>query len=353
MMVRTTDLFWSIGVLSNMYPGSKVTIPSSAYSLSMNLCIAVNFWDTGPEAIGEDMHMYLKCFFSTNGRLIVKSIFSPISSCNIEGCGEGVKGYFSGIFARYVQAKRHLWGSLDTGYVIRRSLMSVLSPDEDLKVSLKNAATKNKGGETTGVIPFTTLATLWLRVIEAHIFMAQLLPMLFFTSFMDPPSLPSGPAFIYDLRVYYWSLVENSGYAHLITYTFFVMAICRSTTIPFSLLTWSFYEKYYQWVGIDRWKLQKQIENPPITLKQEPQTISKDQPEVQYLGLRPSLTSERKMPFNCFDWLITAQVGVTLLFLPVIVAQLSHLWTDKLEYLVAAKPMVERRPHLEELVVES
>ena len=97
VFVRVTDMFWSIGVMSNLYHDSPVKIPCSAYSVSMTLAISVNFWDAGAEAIGEDLHMYLKCFFATKGHVIMKSIFSPASQCNIEGEGSGILGYISGM----------------------------------------------------------------------------------------------------------------------------------------------------------------------------------------------------------------------------------------------------------------
>lgn len=96
VFVRVTDMFWSIGVMSNLYKNSPIKIPCSAYSLSMDLAVSVGFWDSGPEAIGEDMHMYLKCLFATKGHVIVKSIYSPASQCNIEGEGIGYRGWFSG-----------------------------------------------------------------------------------------------------------------------------------------------------------------------------------------------------------------------------------------------------------------
>lgn len=42
--------------MSNLYAESGVKIPCSAYSLAMDLAVAVGFWDSGPEAMGEDMH---------------------------------------------------------------------------------------------------------------------------------------------------------------------------------------------------------------------------------------------------------------------------------------------------------
>jgi len=77
--------------------GSPVKIPCSAYSLSMDLAMGCGGWDAGPEAVGEDMHMYLKCFFKTQGKVKVITIWSAASQCNVEGSGKGVSGYISGM----------------------------------------------------------------------------------------------------------------------------------------------------------------------------------------------------------------------------------------------------------------
>lgn len=45
--------------LSNM---RNMIFPCSTYSLSMVLAQAVNYWDPGYEAVGEDMHMYVSDF---------------------------------------------------------------------------------------------------------------------------------------------------------------------------------------------------------------------------------------------------------------------------------------------------
>jgi hypothetical protein len=94
-------------------PGSQAIIPTSAYSLSLTLAAGVGFHDTDSIAIGEDMHMYIKCQFATQGHLISKVIYSPASQLNVVGeAGPGaLSGYWNGHVARYKQALRHMWGS--------------------------------------------------------------------------------------------------------------------------------------------------------------------------------------------------------------------------------------------------
>jgi hypothetical protein len=65
--------------------------------------------------------MFIKTLFCTGGNLISETVYSPASQLDV--CSEdnrGYKGYFNDSKARYKQALRHLWGSLDSGYVLTR-----------------------------------------------------------------------------------------------------------------------------------------------------------------------------------------------------------------------------------------
>ena len=119
--VRTADLMWAGAGLSSMYQSSSVCIPTSVYSLPMTLVEHVGGWDTGPGAIGEDLHMYLKCFFALSGHIKVQVIYAAASQCNVSSDAPGLLGYYDGLKARYKQALRHMWGSLDTGFAIRQT----------------------------------------------------------------------------------------------------------------------------------------------------------------------------------------------------------------------------------------
>lgn len=120
--VRTADLMWAGAGLSSLYAGSTVCIPTSVYSVPMTLVEHVGGWDTGPNAIGEDMHMYLKCFFALSGNLTVKVVYAAASQCNVSSDAQGIRGYIGGLHARYNQALRHMWGALDSGFAIRESI---------------------------------------------------------------------------------------------------------------------------------------------------------------------------------------------------------------------------------------
>lgn len=122
-IVRVADILWSAGGMSGLYRGSAIAPPTSVYSLSLELVDRVGGWDCDAEAIGEDLHMYVKCFFALNGNLTCRTILSPVSQSNVAGGGKGgIRGIITDMEARYKQALRHMWGSLDSGFAIRKAV---------------------------------------------------------------------------------------------------------------------------------------------------------------------------------------------------------------------------------------
>lgn len=129
---------WALAGLSSIYTGSGAKIPTSAYSLSLSLASNVGFHDAGPQAIGEDMHMFIKCLFSTGGNLISETIYSPASQLDVvAGERGGLQGFWNDHVARYKQAIRHMWGSLDTGYGYTRLINSDYQyhPETELSIT--------------------------------------------------------------------------------------------------------------------------------------------------------------------------------------------------------------------------
>ncbi|KAJ3195415.1 hypothetical protein HK101_000257, partial [Irineochytrium annulatum] len=375
VFVRVTDMFWSIGVMSNLYPSSPVKIPCSAYSVSMDLVIAVGFWDAGPEAIGEDMHMYLKCFFCTGGRVIVKSIFSPASQCNIEGNGQkGISGWVSAMRARYTQARRHLWGSLDTGYALRRALLGILVPGYERVIQLKNAPVDKLGKEDRlAGFDLGALFSLFHRLLEAHILMGHFFVLMLISSFI----LPISSAISMNLATYLWSFLSTENvhpYVELVVNLGFWI---RLACIPPNIVMFYYYEKYHQWVGFERWALQEEDRMDEIRTKMnhsQKSIIDPHYPQhsihesdrrtgeavvamagvtipsrhrslrVQHLGKRAQLASAREFPKSIFDWFNIPISGFLFYVVPQFDAQISQLWTDALVYEVAAKPQLARPP---------
>ncbi len=118
-LVRVADLLWAGAGLSGHYQSSSICPPTSVYSLALSLVDRAGGWDAGEDAIGEDLHMYIKCFFALNGNLTTRSVFSPASHSNVHSDGTGIRGFYEDIMARYKQALRHMWGALDSGFVLR------------------------------------------------------------------------------------------------------------------------------------------------------------------------------------------------------------------------------------------
>ncbi|CAO3591766.1 unnamed protein product [Absidia cylindrospora] len=114
--VRVTDITWSAMVMSNLSNSRGLSFPCSTYSLSMMLAERVDYWDTDADAVGEDMHMWLKCFFKTNGQVRTAPIYVPINLTNVQ-----TEGYLSNVNARYVQAKRHYNGVADVAYTLKNA----------------------------------------------------------------------------------------------------------------------------------------------------------------------------------------------------------------------------------------
>ncbi|KAI9199259.1 uncharacterized protein BJ171DRAFT_602033 [Polychytrium aggregatum] len=307
-IVRAGDNVWATSVMSNLYRSSAVKFPCSAYSLSMDLARAVGFWDCGPEAIGEDMHMYLKCYFATEGRVRIQPIYSPASQSNVQE-----SGYFKTLYARYVQGQRHMWGSLDTSYTIYRSIMA--SVRRKSCPEFKGKPRHNIRGGCSFCLP--RLAVLLQRVLEAHVLLCHAIMMIFITFL----TLPSGSFSVGSVAASY---LRSEPLHPYVTLSLWLAGWMRfAGTLPF-LVTVAYYERYHQWVGIHRWR-------------------ADDSGAARMLGKRPQLISRRTY-WNLLDWAALPIGAVLFVVVPTIQAQLSHFWTDRLIYQVSSKPVLEMPP---------
>ena len=85
--------------------------------------------------------MYLKCYFKTKGRFQTKIIYSPASHTNVYSDVKGIRGIFANVYSRYQQALRHMWGSLDSGYAVRKGIEALFRRnDEKLASWLSSSA---------------------------------------------------------------------------------------------------------------------------------------------------------------------------------------------------------------------
>ena len=98
-VTRVTDIFWAAASvhflffslssprpddslhirsgIGGIYPSSGAKLPTSAYSVSLALAVQIGFWDAGPQAIGEDMHMFCKSMLDTRGNVRPPSPLPP------------------------------------------------------------------------------------------------------------------------------------------------------------------------------------------------------------------------------------------------------------------------------------
>lgn len=127
---------------------------------------------------------------------------------------------------------------------------------------------------------------------------------------------------------YLWSLWSTSD-PHPILQTALNLGVwLRFLAIPPLVSMLFFYEKYHQWASSDRWKDGSLL----------------DGSRARHLGRRPSLVSIRSSWWHLTDWIFIPVSGILFLTAPQLHAHISQLWTDKLDYLVASKPVLELRP---------
>lgn len=108
-IVRLASYVTSQHELANLADPNATRVPYSTYSISAELASAVKGWD--PDWISEDWHMALKCFLSTQGRVRVSPIFLPILNYAPEG-----DSLYETLSARWDQAKRHALGYSELVY---------------------------------------------------------------------------------------------------------------------------------------------------------------------------------------------------------------------------------------------
>ena len=118
MLTRIYDIFHSYASMSSLWSYYDLTFPLSNYTLSYNLAKRIGFWDTVPEAIGEDFHMVMKAQFKTKHNIKPTPIYVPFNQVNISTGN----GYCADIKARFWQAERHAKGVADVAYCMKMFL---------------------------------------------------------------------------------------------------------------------------------------------------------------------------------------------------------------------------------------
>lgn len=335
-LVRTADVLWCAAGMSGLYNGSVLSPPTSVYSVPLGLVDRVGGWDTDAEAIGEDLHMFVKCFFATNGNLTCRSIMSPVSQSNItSGSGGGIRGAALDIWARYNQAIRHMWGALDSGFALRqgarlwrdrkittrtfRPLHQNTGDDSDCYLP-DNQATgtddveaQAESGVFSDVVRETIKEPHWERIFYMYhrLFEAHFLPV-----HMAVLVVSSG--------IYAW-IAEGNGDPNGLNWTFTIAAILR--TVGFMAIGGYLflYESYHR-----------------LALKARER-------DMRHAGLDSGMSfSHRSLRKNILDYTLIPLVAPLYGTLPAMQAALSHLWTVDLVYKVSQKESKQRPKTLSE-----
>jgi hypothetical protein len=110
--LRPLDGLFSVWEVARMVTRHRL-INQSTYSLSLETCQAVGYWDS--DVIPEDSRMFFKVFFAFGQQVRVQPIFLPVYADAAEGAG-----FWQTILSHYRQTRRWAWGVSDIPYVLRR-----------------------------------------------------------------------------------------------------------------------------------------------------------------------------------------------------------------------------------------
>ena len=100
----------SVGFLGQMANPVHYKLPFAVYSIALDLAVEAKYWD--PAVIPEDWHMFLRCFYATQGDVRVAPLFFPVGcECVTDRTAPRT------VAACYHQAKRWQWGAIDLGFI--------------------------------------------------------------------------------------------------------------------------------------------------------------------------------------------------------------------------------------------
>ena len=314
--VRTADILWSGAGLSNygtLPSSSHLSIPTSVYTVSLPLVQLSNGWDAGPEAIGEDMHMMLKCYFATHGQLKIVSVPSPASMCNISVKLGGIRGYVDNLRARYTQGLRHMWGCLDSGYAVDQWLHFGKQSTPKSPVS---SPRQREGRARLRKFSDTSKQPIWLEdkprrwtirnmILFTRMFEAHFLPLHYFICIVASGAFAALPRSATEW-VWLQTIIDATGW--LRAAGFFAMIVYLAIA----------YEDYHR------------------------TCINVRETEMKKAGIYDSESFSIRKPFTLstiFDYVLFPVAGVIYGALPAFQAAIMHFRTQELVYLVSAKPV--------------
>lgn len=330
-IVRVADILWSAAGMSGLYQGSSIAPPTSVYSVPLVLADRVGGWDSDSEAIGEDLHMYLKCFFAMNGNLTSRTVLSPVSQSNVNGDGgKGITGLYNDMKARYKQALRHMWGCLDSGYAMRkgwelwqerkhtsrnyRPLHIALNNPSGTYIPQVDGLNAEQNIES-GIFADITTDTLkdvnWMKLLMlAHrLFEAHFLPVQM-------------TILVVASTLYLW-VTEGNGDPQNLAWVFTVCNVLRTAGFMEIALYLVFYESFHKLMASAREK------------------------EMNDAGLAKGMCfAHRDIKRNYIDYIMVPLVAPIYGAIPGAQAQVFQFWTQDLVYTVSKKVVRQRSKSL-------
>lgn len=339
-LVRVADLLWCGTGLSGLHHGAAIRPPTSVYSLPLALVEWVDGWDAGPQAIGEDLHMYLKCFFAVAGNLTARTVPSAASQSNVHSDMKGLWGWLDIHRARYRQAIRHMWGSLDMGYAVRRTaelwwrrnaldssdtvLQAIPLCHSERRYLKTNAKLREycedevRGQLSTSRAPLASPSDLPITspAFQPHSTnVAILLHRLF-----EAHSLPTHMVVVTVASALYTFHKSSEDIAPELAWTFRIIS----------------YLRFFGAIGMSSYLvLYEEFHRTCVRSREE---------EMERAGLTDHIQAgfaHRKFWVNIFDYCMFPVAGTLYGTVPAIHAQLCHFWTTDLVYSVSLKPQKE------------
>ncbi|KAK9312346.1 hypothetical protein V1522DRAFT_454258 [Lipomyces starkeyi] len=348
-IVRCADIYWSASIIAGLYETSQIQTPTSVFSVTMTLARYVNFWDTGPEAIGDDLHMYLKCFFRTGGRLDTVPIYSPASHSNVEhrdtttNMGMDQRWILSSQ-ARFEQACRHMWGIMDSGYATRHTIALIIgqsatagsctSTEDDLLVAdeklsldlLRNPSMPTSiltssllPSRITGPVPWLRIVILLHRLYESHFLSIHY--------------------FIFGLASSLLPMATTVSTSSLLGTVLVYASYLRTVTFCGMVLQMFLYERLYSTaLRLRLHSIQMTLSSPSSYISSISKSSAKSI-EIVRQSLKQVDVSRRDGWIRFLDYLLFPIAGVCYGFVPSLKAQVLQFWSTEYEFEVSSKPV--------------
>ncbi|KAJ3204874.1 hypothetical protein HDU83_005046 [Entophlyctis luteolus] len=336
--VRMFDVSWSFAQMGYFIPGYYFCPALSAYSVPFDLAVAVDFWATGTDSLGEDTRMTLKLAFATGYRLRMTQIYSPVSQCNVEGAS---KSWASSLYARTVQAKRHNWGgNLNWVYSMRMAISMLVHiesgsdtprlPDSFIGPKPKNIFARaskafNRWLRHCTIIFHQFEISIW----TVHVVVINLMAVCFIPN--------TGPAFLYGLSDAYWRALSGTDAISVdggLIYVVQKIAYVQLSLVPMIVVIAIGFEGMHWWNSVGRWKLNERRAASTLPVASENGGFL---PKAVLLGKRSVVTCKPRQWYHLFEWVMFPLVAVYFVVMLIYVA-VMQVFYDRIGYVTAAKP---------------